>query len=84
MWTTSLSPHPPLPPAGVVSGESGQEPGVRWGGAGLEPAESISCHFCLPCARGLGDGDSVCNGDGVSVQGGENLGDDGGDGCAQV
>ena len=35
-------------------------------------------------ARGLGDGDSVCNGDGVSVQGGENLGDNGGDGCAQV
>lgn len=84
MWTTSLGCPPPLPPAGVVSGESGQEPGVKWGGAGLEPAERISCQFCLRRARGPGDGDLVCNGDGVSVQGGENLGDDDGNGCAPV
>ena len=77
-------PPSPPPPAEAVSGESRQEPGVRWGRCWAGATECLSCQSCLRRARGLEDGGLVCNGDGASIQGGRNLGDDDGDGCAPV
>ena len=70
------------PPAGVVSGQSGQEPGVRWARGWAGASLSVLPPMCQ--GPGVGVGDLVCNGDGVSAQGGETLGDDDGNGCAPV